>query len=70
MNRCQSFLLALITVLFLGNLEAQDTTYSAEIIAPGYNKLTFEAPKAGSYTLAKYSPAGNGRVINMDASNK
>tara|TARA_B100000686_G_scaffold96041_2_gene102620 strand:- start:4711 stop:6630 length:1920 start_codon:yes stop_codon:yes gene_type:complete len=52
-------------LFFSGNALTQDASYNTEILAPGYNKLSFEAPEPGSYTLAKYKPASNGTVIDQ-----
>jgi len=67
MKKCYSFLLTLLLCSGYGYALAQEATYSAEILAPGYNKLTFDAPKPGSYTLAKYKPAFNGNVIDENS---
>ena len=67
MKKCYSFLLMLLLCSGHGYVLAQEATYSAEILAPGYNKLTFDAPKPGSYTLAKYKPAFNGNVIDENS---
>ncbi|ORU92181.1 MAG: hypothetical protein A6F70_01885 [Cycloclasticus sp. symbiont of Bathymodiolus heckerae] len=40
------------------------------LLAPGYGPLTFEAPKAGSYTLPIYGEASDGKVINSLGSHK
>ncbi|MEE9345752.1 MAG: cytochrome c peroxidase [Methylococcales bacterium] len=34
--------------------------------APGYGRLTFAAPQAGSYQLPDLGPAGNGSVVDVD----
>ena len=56
--------LALFLAIFLSASVAQEATYTTEVLAPGYTKLNFEAPKPGTYTLAKYKPAPNGNVLD------
>ena len=63
MERCRIYIIILL--FFSGNALTQDASYNTEILAPGYNKLSFEAPEPGSYTLAKYKPASNGTVIDQ-----
>ena len=65
MKTCRLYLLLLL--FFCGSAVTQDAPYSAEILAPGYNILTFEAPTAGSYTLGKYNDASDGRVIDQNS---
>ena len=65
MEKCRLFILVL--VLVSGNVFTQDTRYNTEILAPGYNKLTFDAPKVGSYTLSNYKSATDGKVIDQDS---
>ena len=48
------------------NASAQDAIYTSESIAPGWTKLSFDAPEPSTYTLAKYAPAGNGNVLDAD----
>jgi len=43
---------------------AQEATYNTQILAPGYNTLTFDAPKPSTYTLSSYKSAQNGNVID------
>tara|TARA_Y100000389_G_scaffold95450_1_gene92134 strand:- start:942 stop:2927 length:1986 start_codon:yes stop_codon:yes gene_type:complete len=43
---------------------AQDVTYTNSVLAPGWTSLTFTPPSPSSYTLASFSPAKNGNVIN------
>ena len=57
-------------LMFILNASAQDAIYTSESIAPGWTKLSFEAPKPSTYTLAKYAPAGNGDVLDSNGSNK
>ena len=58
-------LLVLLLVVFLNHgVVAQEATYNTEILAPGYNTLTFDAPKPSTYTLASYKSAQNGNVID------
>ena len=65
MKTCRLYLLLLL--FFCGSAVTQDAPYSAEILAPGYHILTFEAPTAGSYTLGKYNDASDGRVIDQNS---
>lgn len=39
---------------------------AADILAPGWNKLDYPPPKAGSYELQTLMPAGSGRVLRSD----
>ena len=57
-------------IMFSSYAIAQDATYTTEILAPGYTKLTFEAPKPGAYTLASYKAAKNGNIIDSSGSSK
>jgi cytochrome c peroxidase len=57
-------------IMFSSYTIAQDATYSTEILAPGYTKLTFEAPKPGAYTLSSYNAAKNGNIIDSSGSSK
>ena len=60
----------LLLVVFFNQGYTQEATYSSQVLAPGYNQLTFDAPVPGSYTLASYKPASNGNVIDADGLNK
>ena len=64
MERFKSFLL--LIVLFSLPITAQETTYNNQVLAPGWTKLSFEAPQPGSYTLASYQAATNGSVIDSN----
>ena len=64
MERFKSFLL--LIVLFSLPITAQETTYNNQVLAPGWTKLSFEAPQPGSYTLASYQSATNGSVIDSN----
>ena len=44
---------------------AQEVTYDNTALAPGWTSLTFTPPSASSYTLASFSPAKDGDVINQ-----
>ena len=63
MEKCRIYILILL--FFSGNALTQDASYNTEVLAPGYNKLSFDAPDPGSYTLAKYKLASNGKVIDQ-----
>jgi cytochrome c peroxidase len=60
----------LLLVVFFNQGYTQEATYSSQVLAPGYNQLTFDALVPGSYTLASYKPASNGNVIDADGLNK
>ena len=60
----------LLLVVFFNQGYTQEATYSSQVLAPGYNQLTFDAPVPGSYTLASYKPASNGNVIDANGLNK
>ena len=44
---------------------AQEVTYDNSVLAPGWTSLTFTPPSPSSYTLASFSSAKNGNVINQ-----
>ena len=67
MKTTRLYFLAL--VFFCGSAVTQDASYTTEILAPGYNKLTFDAPIPGSYKLSKYNDASDGRVIDQNSNN-
>ena len=46
-------------------IAAQETTYSNSALAPGWTKLSFEAPEPAS-TLSSYQPATNGSVVDSN----
>ena len=48
---------------------AQELTYDNKALAPGWTNLTFTPPSASSYTLASFSPAKDGDVINQREEN-
>ncbi len=64
MERFKSLIL-LIVVCSLP-IAAQETTYSNSVLAPGWTKLSFEAPEPASYTLSSYQPASNGSVVDSN----
>ena len=45
---------------------AQEVTYDSHVLAPGWTSLTFTPPTPSSYTLASFSAATDGNVINQD----
>ncbi|GIR56277.1 MAG: hypothetical protein CM15mP63_2820 [Gammaproteobacteria bacterium] len=67
MERIKLYISTLFLLFFL-NASAQDAIYTSESIAPGWTKLSFDAPEPSTYTLAKYAPAGNGNVLDADGS--
>ena len=69
MERIKLYISTLFLLFFL-NASAQDAIYTSESIAPGWTKLSFDAPEPSTYTLAKYAPAGNGNVLDTDGSSK
>ena len=69
MERLKLYISTLFLLFFL-NGSAQDAIYTSESIAPGWTKLSFDAPEPSTYTLAKYAPAGNGNVLDADGSSK
>ena len=64
MERFKSLIL-LIAICSLP-IAAQETTYSNSVLAPGWTKLSFEAPEPASYTLSSYQPASNGSVVDSN----
>ena len=44
---------------------AQEVTYDNSVLAPGWTSLTFTPPSPSSYTLASFTPAKDGDVINQ-----
>ena len=64
MERFKSLIL-LVVVCSLP-IAAQETTYSNSVLAPGWTKLSFEAPEPASYTLSSYQPATNGSVVDSN----
>ena len=64
MERLKSIIL-LVAVVF-APVSAQETTFSNSVLAPGWTKLSFEAPVPASYTLSSYHPAANGSVVDSD----
>ena len=55
----------LITCMLPIAVIAQEVTYDNSVLAPGWTSLTFTPPSPSSYTLASFSPAKNGPVINQ-----
>jgi cytochrome c peroxidase len=55
----------LITCLLPVAVIAQEVTYDNSVLAPGWTSLTFTPPTPSSYTLASFSPAKDGPVINQ-----
>ena len=55
----------LITCLLPIAVIAQEVTYDNSVLAPGWTSLTFTPPSPSSYTLASFSPAKDGPVINQ-----
>lgn len=64
MERLKSIILLVAAVCIPAS--AQETTFSNSVLAPGWTKLSFEAPAPASYTLASYHPASNGSVIDSN----
>ena len=62
MERFKSLVLFL-AILCLPAL-AQETTYSNQVLAPGWTKLSFQAPEPASYVLSSYQPAADGSVVD------
>lgn len=57
----KSLVLAILSLLLLPACRADQPQ-----LAPGYNALTFPAPKPGSYTLPAMGSAADGKVIDSD----
>ena len=55
----------LITCMLPIAVIAQEVTYDNSVLAPGWTSLTFTPPSPSSYTLASFSPAKDGPVINQ-----
>jgi cytochrome c peroxidase len=51
-----------------GSEEHGDPADPAQVLAPGYGKLGFTPPAAGSYALPSLGPAEDGRVLAADGS--
>ena len=64
MERFKSFIL--LIAIFSLPITAQETTYTNQVLAPGWTKLSFEAPQPASYTLARYQSASNGAVVDSN----
>ena len=62
----QKSIISLLTLLYAGLplVLASQLDSNNQIQAPGYGRLTFEAPVVGSYQLPVLGPAGNGSVLD------
>ncbi len=64
-----SLMIALVASLFATSFSAQATDATAgqvALIAPGYGKLGFEPPAAGTYKLPPLNEAPNGTLLNTE----
>lgn len=62
-------LLPLLLIVLAGNAHAQQAKPPGRdgvFLAPGWGKLSFEAPVAGTYELPAIWPAQDGQVLNED----
>jgi cytochrome c peroxidase len=59
------FLLLICSTLSAHSNHAKKATQKPQILAPGYQSLSYDAPLAGSYSLPIITTAGDGKVLNM-----
>jgi cytochrome c peroxidase len=59
------FLFLLCVAAAAHNNHAKKTSQKPQVLAPGYQSLSFDAPTAGSYTLPVIATAGGGQILSM-----
>ena len=66
-GRCVTgiFIFLICATLSAHSNHAKKEKQKPQVLAPGYQSLSFDAPKAGSYSLPVIATAGDGKVLNM-----